>query len=277
MSAARVEARSTSPASAIVYLNACPEIPDDLLLAHELLHASARCRKAHHTAAPTIPVIRVTTAPTSLWPTAGEIAVRRAAPGCRARRLLRPRRSVVRHPRLRCTCGASESARRSVALALRGARNRHRAPFPVSIARPRARPTGTCAWTFRCVAAPAAGRRFIRWEGACAGRAACVVSLRGARIDVGAVFAAAHAAPGARGRRPRRARGRAAVDVHACVHEAGALVHAGAAARSSPRRAGGCNAGRAGCRGTTPTCVVPMERATQVKVVFVRAPRVSTS
>jgi hypothetical protein len=119
-------------------------------------------------------------------------------------------------------------------------------------------------------ASPAPGYRFVRWEGECSGRTNCTVSLQGARIDVTALFAKPTM------RLALVVVGRGALHAGArwtCTRACSREVRSYAPVRVQARPAPGwrVKSWSGSCRGSGSTCVVPMERATGVRVLFARS------
>ncbi len=256
------------PGIGIVYLNACPEIPDDLLLAHELLHALGALPEGAPHGCPDDPGHPCDDPVDALWPTTTGTPLA-------GLRLDAARDDYYAHEGAWSDLRDSIYLRRvgeqatKLALAVRGG-GTVSSPIPgVDCSTP-----CTIDWDVRMDvplrARPAAGRRFIRWEGACTGRAACVVSLRGARIDVSAVFAE----PTLRLELGVSGRGRVQAGARwSCSRACTRQVRSFTPLRLRAQPAAGWRLKRwsGPCRRADLTCVVPMEQATQVRVVFARA------
>jgi Divergent InlB B-repeat domain len=120
-------------------------------------------------------------------------------------------------------------------------------------------------------ATPARGQRFLHWTGACSGSGPCTVDLSQA-ASVGAVFATANfrlsVSKTGRGT-VRGARG--AID---CGSRCSTAITYNTATTLTARAAKGWRfrAWSGACRGTRPTCALPMTSASTARATFVRRP-----
>ncbi len=118
-------------------------------------------------------------------------------------------------------------------------------------------------------AVPRAGSRFVRWSGACAGASTCVATV-GPGIAVSAVFAPSVyrlsvAVSGRGGVRSSRA---GLTCRPRCSAEFRSFVPVGLTA--TPAKGWRFRSWSGACRGTRPSCTVPMTAATSVRAVFAR-------
>ena len=247
-----------------MYLNACPTVPDDLLLAHELLHALGALPDGAPHPCPGDDGHPCDDPADALWPTATGSPLADL-------HLDAARDDYYGHggswPDLRDSVYLRRLGESSTTLAVRV-----RGLGTVTSSVPGVSCTTTCDshWDVRMTvelhAAPARARRFVRWEGACEGRP-CADELRGSRVGVTAVFA------------PRTVRlglavtGRGTLRTSTgwtCTDSCTRDVRSFSPVRIHARPAPGWRLHRwsGRCDGRATTCVVAMETVTRVRAVF---------
>jgi hypothetical protein len=256
------------PGVGLLFVNACPEVADDLLLAHELVHALGALPEGAPHPCPDDEAHPCDDPTDVLWPKATEAPLA-------DHRLDAARDDYYGH------AGEWADVRDSIYLRRVGEPRtrvtlRVRGAGLVSSPVPGVQCSSTCVtdWDARMevplAATARSGRRFVRWEGACAGADACTIVLRGAPLEVHAVFAppTLRLALAVDGRGSVRAGSR-----WVCKRECARPVRSFAPIRLRALPATGWRLARweGACRGREPICVVPMERMTTVRVVFAHA------
>jgi hypothetical protein len=253
---------------ALLFTRACAGVPGELIAAHELVHALGALPAGAPNACPDDDGHPCDDPDDVIWP-------RAAARPLDSVRLDAARDDYYGHAGVQADLRDSVFLRRldvpptRLELTIAG-----QGGVASDVPGVRCRASCTTIWDarlpIRLVAEPAAGRRFVRWEGACRGRGACALDLGGGRVAVSAVFAPP------------------SFPLTITVRGSGAVARAGGgrcrlacttnlpsydAVRLTARPTDGWRLSRweGACRGTGATCTVRMERASRVRAVFLPA------